>query len=192
MLRRSLSYAKIVQIAVNTKRKPQRLQKLLPSTATGHYSTKSLKMTQLNLPPFKARLSGTPDSPKIFDMLRRKYVALTPEESVRQHFIHFLVDHKGYPAALLANELPLTCGNKQLRADTVLYDRELHPKMIIEYKAPTIKITQRVFDQITAYNILLNVDYLVVSNGIEHYCCKMDHSNRSYKFLSTIPDYKDL
>ena len=82
-------------------------------------------MTQLNLPPFKARLSGTPDSPKIFDMLRRKYVALTPEESVRQHFIHFLVDHKGYPAALLANELPLTCGNKQLRADTVLYDREL-------------------------------------------------------------------
>ena len=125
-------------------------------------------------------------------MLRRKYVALTPEESVRQHFIHFLVDHKGYPAALLANELPLACGNKQLRADTVLYDRELHPKMIIEYKAPTIKITQRVFDQITAYNILLNVDYLVVSNGIEHYCCKMDHNNRSYKFLSTIPDYKDL
>ena len=125
-------------------------------------------------------------------MLRRKYVALTPEESVRQHFIHFLVDHKGYPAALLANELPLTCGNKQLRADTVLYDRELHPKMIIEYKAPTIKITQRVFDQITAYNILLNVDYLVVSNGIEHDSCKLDHRNRSYKFLSTIPDYKDL
>lgn len=149
-------------------------------------------MTQLNLPEYQMRLSGTADSPKVFDILRRKYVALTPEESVRQHFVHFLIEHKGYPSALLANEVALSCGSKQLRADTVLYDRELRPRMIIEYKAPTIKITQRVFNQITAYNVLLHVDYLIVTNGLSHYCCKMNHSDRTYTFLSAIPTYSEI
>lgn len=150
------------------------------------------RMIRLNLPPFQIKLSGTQDSPKILDLLRRKYVALTPEEWVRQHFVHFLIERKGYPAALMGNEIALSCGNKQLRADTVLYDRELKARMIIEYKAPTIKITQRVFEQITAYNFLLHVDYLIVSNGLTHYCCKMDYESKSYTFLPTIPDYKDM
>ena len=150
------------------------------------------RMIQLNLPSFQMKLSGTQDSPKILDILRRKYVALTPEEWVRQHFVHFLIEHKGYPAALMGNEIPLACGNKQLRADTVLYDRELKARMIIEYKAPTIKITQRVFEQITAYNFLLHVDYLVVSNGLTHYCCRMNYENKSYTFLPTIPDYGEM
>lgn len=112
-------------------------------------------MIRLNLPPFEMKISGTKQQPKILDILRRKYIALTPEEWVRQHFIHFLIEHKGYPAALLANEIQLQCGDKVLRADSVLYSRELQPRMIIEYKAPHIPITQKVFDQVSTYNLLL-------------------------------------
>lgn len=149
-------------------------------------------MIKLNIPSFQMKLSGTQERPKILDILRRKFVALTPEEWVRQHFIHFLIEHKGYPSALIANEVALSCGNKQLRADTVLYDRDLNARMIIEYKAPTIKITKRVFEQVTAYNFLLHVDYLIVSNGLTHYCCKMNYENNSYMLLTSIPDYKDI
>ncbi|MCI7251074.1 MAG: type I restriction enzyme HsdR N-terminal domain-containing protein [Prevotella sp.] len=149
-------------------------------------------MIKLNIPSFQMKLSGTQERPKILDILRRKFVALTPEEWVRQHFIHFLIEHKGYPSALMANEVALSCGNKQLRADTVLYDRDLNARMIIEYKAPTIKITKRVFEQVTAYNFLLHVDYLIVSNGLTHYCCKMNYENNSYMLLTSIPDYKDI
>lgn len=149
-------------------------------------------MIKLNIPPFQMKLSGTQERPKILDILRRKFVALTPEEWVRQHFIHFLIEYKGYPSALMANEVALSCGNKQLRADTVLYDRDLNARMIIEYKAPTIKITKRVFEQVTAYNFLLHVDYLIVSNGLTHYCCKMNYENNSYMLLTSIPDYKDI
>lgn len=149
-------------------------------------------MTRLNLPSFPIRLAGTQEKPKVFDILRSKYVALTPEEWVRQHFIHFLADHKGYPTALLANEVELTIGGKKLRCDSVLYSRDLKPRMIIEYKAPSIAISQKTFNQIFAYNTLLHADYLVVSNGISHYCCKIDYTNRSYSFLSDIPRYEDL
>lgn len=149
-------------------------------------------MIQLNLPDYPIRLSGTQKHPSIFDILRRKYVALTPEEWVRQHFIHFLINQKNYPVTLLANEIKLQVGNKTLRADSVLYDRELRPRMIVEYKAPHIPITQKVFDQISAYNMLLHVDYLVVSNGLQHYCCKMDYDNQKYLFLEDIPDYKKI
>ena len=129
---------------------------------------------------------------EVFDFLRRRYVALTPEEWVRQHFVHYLVEHKGYPKGLLANEMELRVGEKRLRCDTVLYNNVLQPLMIMEYKAPSVPITQRVFDQITAYNILLHVDYLVVSNGLQHYCCRMDYEGRSYTFLKEIPDYSML
>lgn len=149
-------------------------------------------MIQLNLPDYPIRLSGTQEHPSIFDILRRKYVALTPEEWVRQHFIHFLINQKNYPATLLANEIKLQVGNKTLRADSVLYDRELRPRMIVEYKAPHIPITQKVFDQISSYNMPLHVDYLVVSNGLQHYCCKMDYDNQKYLFLEDIPDYQNI
>lgn len=149
-------------------------------------------MTRLNLPPFEIKLSGTKAQPQIFDILRKKYIALTPEEWVRQHFVHFLVEHKGYPAALMANEIQLKVGEKTLRADSVLYSRELKPRMIIEYKAPHIPITQKVFDQISIYNMLLHVDYLVVSNGLQHYICKMDYNDKKYLFLEDIPDYEEL
>lgn len=149
-------------------------------------------MIPLNLPDYEIKLSGTPTKPTIFDILRRKYVALTPEEWVRQHFVHFLINHKGYPATLLANEVKLKIGDKHLRADTVLYSRELKPRIIIEYKAPHIAITQKVFDQITIYNMLLHVDYLIVSNGLQHYCCKMDYNYQKYLYLEDIPNYQEI
>lgn len=130
--------------------------------------------------------------PTIYDTLRRKYVKLTPEEWVRQHFVHMLVERKGYPGALMANEVALKVGEKQLRADTVLYDLRLRPRMIVEYKAPHVAITQAVFDQIATYNLLLRVDYLVVSNGLSHYCCRMDYENRQYRYLQDIPLYAEL
>ena len=149
-------------------------------------------MIPLNLPDYEIKLSGTPDKPTIFDVLRRKYIALTPEEWVRQHFIHFMIEQKGYPLSLLANEVKLKIGEKKLRADSVLYSTELKPRMIIEYKAPHINITQKVFDQITVYNMFLHVDYLIVTNGLQHYCCKMDYASKKYLFLKDIPDYKNI
>lgn len=149
-------------------------------------------MIQLNLPDYPIKLGGTPDMPTIYDTLRRKYVKLTPEEWVRQHFVHMLVERKGYPGALMANEVALKVGEKQLRADTVLYDSRLRPRMIVEYKAPHVAITQAVFDQIATYNLLLRVDYLVVSNGLSHYCCRMDYENRQYRYLQDIPPYAEL
>lgn len=149
-------------------------------------------MQELNLPKYEIRVSRQEGRLTIFDFLRRRYVALTPEEWVRQHFTHFLVGHKGYPKGLLANEVELTIGDKSLRCDSVLYDRELRPRMIIEYKAPHIKLTQKVFQQIATYNFLLHVDYLVVSNGMKHHCVKMDYDNQKYLFLDDIPDYEKI
>lgn len=128
----------------------------------------------------------------MFDILRRRYVALTPEEWVRQHFVHFLIQHKGYPTALLGNEIPLKVGLMQKRCDSVLYGRDTNPVMILEYKAPSVNITQKVFDQICRYNITLRVPYLVVSNGIQHYCCHVDYEKGTYSFLPDIPSYEDL
>lgn len=128
----------------------------------------------------------------IFDFLRQKWIVLTPEEWVRQHFTHFLVEHKGYPRTLMANEVTLHVGPVSRRADTVLYRRDLTAQMILEYKAPTVPITQKVFEQIGRYNIALRVDYLVVSNGLNHYCCRMDYAQHRYQYLSDIPPFREL
>lgn len=149
-------------------------------------------MLSLNLPVFDAKIAVRNGKKVIFDVIRRRYVALTPEEWVRQHFVHFLLTYKGYPQALMANEVQLQLNGTKKRCDTVLYWRDLTARMIIEYKAPEIEITQAVFDQITRYNMVLKVDYLVVSNGMRHYCCRMDYERNSYTFLKDIPDYSSL
>ena len=149
-------------------------------------------MYRLNLPPYQIKITEKGEKRHIFDFLRRKYVALTPEEWVRQHFVHFLVEHKGYPKGLLANEVELKVGEKRLRCDTLLYNKEAKPRMIIEYKAPTIQLQQKTFDQISVYNLLLKVDYLIVSNGLQHFCCKMDYAEQRYIFLKDVPDYEIL
>ena len=96
-------------------------------------------MIRLNLPSFDIKVSGSKQHPQILDVLRRKFITLTPEAWVRQHFVHFLIEHKGYPASLLANDIQLKGGDKVLRADSVLYSRELQPRMIIEYKEMCIR-----------------------------------------------------
>ena len=149
-------------------------------------------MYELNLPPFEIRIGGSREKPEIFDFLRRRFVKLTPEEWVRQHFVHWLVEYKGYPKGLLGNEIELRVGEKKLRCDSILYGNDAIPQMIIEYKAPTVALSQKVFDQISAYNLLLHVDYLMVSNGMEHYCCRMNYALNSYDFLQGIPDYEKI
>ncbi len=149
-------------------------------------------MSPLNLPPYPTKIVVRNGKNAIFDILRRRYVALTPEEWVRQHFVHFLIEHKHFPSALMGNEVSLSLNGMPKRCDTVLYTKELTPKMIIEYKAPHIEITQKVFTQISNYNLVLKVDYLIVSNGLKHYCCRMDYERQSYVFLPDIPDYSLL
>jgi hypothetical protein len=149
-------------------------------------------MKSMNVPSYDVKLRGTREKPEIFDFLRKRYVTLTPEEWVRQHFTHWLVEHKGYPQTLLGNEIELRVGEKRLRCDSILYGKAMQPRMIIEYKAPSIAITQKVFQQISTYNLLLHVDYLVVSNGLQHYCCRMDYERGQYEFLQEVPEYASL
>ena len=149
-------------------------------------------MLSLNLPTFAAKVKEKDGKHTIFDPVRRKYVALTPEEWVRQHFVNYLITHKGYPKELLANEVPLKI---KRNIQTMRFSRIqplLAPLMIVEYKAPTIEITSAVFDQIVRYNMVLHVRYLAVSNGISHFCCKIDYENLTYSFLEGIPEYKEL
>ncbi len=149
-------------------------------------------MLSLNLPTFEAKVKVKDGKRVIFDPVRCKFVALTPEEWVRQHFVNYLIQYKGYPKELMANEVSLKLNSTSKRCDTVLYDRFLTPLMIIEYKSPFVKITRAVFDQITRYNMALHVRYLVVSNGINHYCCKIDYKDLTYSFLKEIPAYGSL
>ena len=149
-------------------------------------------MPELNLPSFDKKVIQKEGKPFIFDIIRRQYVALTPEEWVRQHFVHFLISEKGYPQSLMANEVQLKLNGMSRRCDTVAYDRTLCPRVIVEYKAPTVNITQQVFDQICRYNMVLQVDYLIVSNGLAHYCCKVDNTTHTYAFLKDIPSYEEV
>ncbi len=149
-------------------------------------------MLPLNLPPCLLKISNDAGKYSVFDVLRKKYIALTPEEWVRQHFVHYLIEHKGFPQVLLANEVQIHLNATKKRCDTVLYRRDLSARLIVEYKAPSVEITQAVFDQITRYNMVLKVDYLIVTNGLQHYCCQIDYTRQAYCFLPEIPAYSEL
>ena len=128
----------------------------------------------------------------ILDPVRRKYVRLTPEEWVRQNFIQYLVNEGKYPAGLLGVEVMFRLNKLKRRVDILVHNRLGRPVMIVECKAPDVKIDDKVFDQIVCYNIGLRVPYIVVTNGIDHYACKIDHSTCKYEFLLVIPLYEDL
>jgi hypothetical protein len=149
-------------------------------------------MYQLNLPAFDIKVKKIDNKPAVFDKLRAKYVALTPEEWVRQHFVNYLVAEKGYPGSLIANEAQIELNGQKKRCDSVVYSKALQPLVIVEYKSPDVKITQDVFNQIVCYNIVLKVGYLIVSNGMNHYCCKMDYETQTFEYLKDIPAYTDL
>lgn len=147
---------------------------------------------RLNLPPADLRLRRDGGVLKVFDVLRRKYVTLTPEEYVRQHFVNYLTQTLGYPPSLCANESVVELNGTRRRPDTIVYGSDLRPFAIVEYKAPEVEITQEVFDQIARYNMVLRVRYLIVSNGMRHYCCVMDYDSMAYHFIPRIPDYAEL
>jgi type I site-specific restriction endonuclease len=147
-------------------------------------------MQELNLPSYSFKLKQDKDKTYVFDAIRKKYVLLTPEEWVRQHIIQFVIQEKKYPASLVAVEIGLKYNQLQKRADVLVYNTSGKPLLLIECKAPEVKITQDVFHQIALYNMTYKVAYLLVTNGLEHYCCVMDYANNTYQFLQDIPEYK--
>ena len=147
-------------------------------------------MQKLNLPTYNFKLKSSQNKTLIFDKLRKKYVVLTPEEWVRQHFVHFLIDQKKYPETLIAIEKQLTINNLKKRTDILIFNSDGKPEVIIECKAPSIKISQKTFDQIARYNLQLKAEFLIVTNGLTHFYCKMDFKNKTYIFLKNLPDYK--
>lgn len=149
-------------------------------------------MVALNLPAAPLRLQQKEGRTMVFDSVRKRYVALTPEEWVRQHFVHFLIEHKHYPEGRIGNEISLRVGDMNKRCDTVIYDRNARPLAIVEYKAPSVAITQRVFDQTWRYNMPLHVPYIIISNGLQHFCCKIDYATNQCKFLQDIPEYSQI
>jgi hypothetical protein len=147
-------------------------------------------MQKLNLPTYNFKFKSSENKTLIFDKLRKKYMVLTPEEWVRQHFVYFLIEEKKYPVSLIAIEKQLTINNLKKRSDILVFNTDGKPEIIVECKAPSIKITQAAFDQIARYNLKLKANYLIVTNGLEHFYCKMDFKNETYVFLKMIPDYK--
>lgn len=148
------------------------------------------ELPALALPAADIAVRAADNGPEVYDALRRKWVALTPEEWVRQNFTAFLVAHRGYPAGLLANEVGLRLNGTLKRCDGLVYDRRLRPLVVMEYKAPHVAITQKVFDQIARYNIVVGAPYLIVSNGMRHYCCRL--GSGGYSFLPDIPRYDEM
>lgn len=148
-----------------------------------------LNLPASDLPLRHSAVSGRPA--EVFDGLRQCWVALTPEEWVRQHFTAFLMSHRGFPSALMANEVALRLNGTLRRCDTIVYTKTLKPLCIIEYKAPTVELGQKVFDQIARYNMVLAAPYLMVSNGLRHFCMQCDDTGR-FSFMSDIPFYSQM
>ena len=149
-------------------------------------------MLALNLPKTELKVISKDGKQQVFDVLRRRFVVLTPEEWVRQQFVHFLIRHKGYPAECIGNEVSIALGATKKRCDTVIYGSHAEPLMVIEYKSPSVEITQKVFEQICRYNIKMKVEWLVVSNGLQHYCTRIDYENGTYQFVEDIPAFPSI
>ena len=154
-----------------------------------------MQLPRLNFPDYSFKLQRSTDerqSSKIFDIIRKKYVSLTPEEWVRQHLLHFLVNERKFPQSLVSVEKKLLINSLEKRTDVVIYSSSLKPILLAECKAPKIALTQAVFDQAARYNMTLNVAYFLITNGLESFICKIDHSTQSYAFLKDIPSYEEL
>lgn len=146
-------------------------------------------MQRLNLPEHHLKIKNSNGKEMVFDVIRKKFVVLTPEEWVRQHFINFLVKHKNYPQSLMAVEKQLIENGMARRFDLVAYNRKGKPFLIAEFKAPEVGITQKTFDQAVRYNMSLNVRYIVVSNGLQHFACEILYEQNSFTFLKDIPEF---
>jgi len=149
-------------------------------------------MLQLGLPQYKFSFKSKDDKTYIFDQQRKKYIRLTPEEWVRQNFIRYLVEEKKYPSALIAVEKEINVNGLKKRCDAIVYDFDAIPRIVIEFKAPHINISQATFDQAATYNSKLQLDYFIISNGFDHYFCKLDLQQNKYVFFDEIPPFNLL
>lgn len=148
-------------------------------------------MTQLNLPAYAFKVKKSDGKVWIFDGVRKKYIVLTPEEWVRQHFVNFLVLHHKYPKSLIRIEGSLEYNRLQKRSDILIYDRGGKPWMLIECKSSGIKLSQRAFNQVAIYNMTVGAKYLAVTNGLVHYCCLAPKSGETTDFLEEFPEFGD-
>lgn len=146
-------------------------------------------MHQLNFPKFDFRVKTTQNQLWIFDIIRKKFVVLGPEEWVRQHVLHYLIFIKKYPKSLITVEKQLLVNSLKKRCDLIVYDNTGQLTILVECKAPEIRITQQTFDQIARYNAAAKAQYLMVTNGLSHYYCIMDQEEEKYQFLNDIPDF---
>ena len=146
-------------------------------------------MKALRLPPANFRVKNTEKGRLIFDPIRKKFVHLQPEEWVRQHIIHWLIEFKKTPINLINVEKQLLIAGTTKRYDIVVYRPEGSIEIIVECKAPEVTIDQSVFDQIARYNLAARSKYLMVSNGMDHYFCTMDYENQRYNFIADLPEY---
>ena len=146
-------------------------------------------MQELNFPKFEYRFKSTENKVSIFDVIRKKFIILQPEEWVRQHCVHYLINSKKYPKSLINVEKELTINSLKKRYDIVVFNPDGTILLVVECKSYSVEINQDTFDQIARYNMALKADYLMVTNGLNHYYCQMDTENKRYTFLRDIPDY---
>ncbi len=147
---------------------------------------------ELNLPHFEIKTRISDGQRQVFDIIRKKYVILTPEEWVRQHFINYLITSKGYPAGLISVEMPVQINGMQQRADIVVHNKQGEPTLIVECKAPSVKLSNATYTQAARYNLMLRANMLVVTNGIQHFCSKIDLENKRFIPQANIPSYKEV
>jgi len=150
------------------------------------------ELMKLDFPEYKFRVRKAARGMEIFDIIRKRFVALTPEEWVRQHAIHFLNKERQIPLGRMNVEVALEASGLSRRADIVVFDNFGKSAAIVECKAPNVKITQDTFDQIARYNMALKASYLIVTNGLTHFCCYIDIEKQSYYFVEIIPDYQTM
>ena len=146
-------------------------------------------MQKLNFPKIDIKSKVVDESIQVFDIVRKKYLILTPEEWVRQHVIHYLISQKKYPKGLMQIEKLISYNNLKTRADIVVYNNKSVPLLLVECKAPSVKINKNAFDQIAKYNYELKAKYLYVTNGLKHYCCEINYLSGDINFLNEIPKF---
>ena len=151
-------------------------------------------MQQLNLPKYDFNIKKNRNSIgfKIFDEFRKKFVVLTPEEWVRQNFCKYLITEKDFPVSMIAVEISLAIYNLKKRADIVIYDKFGKIRFLIECKSPNIEINQKTFEQILRYDMQFDSEYLILTNGMIHFCCKINKIENKVLYLKNIPNYKDI
>lgn len=146
-------------------------------------------MQQLNFPETEFRFKSSENNIRIFDIIRKKFVVLSPEEWVRQHVVHWLIEHKNYPRSLINVEKQLIINGMRKRYDIVVFHSDGSIDILVECKSSSVEITQEVFDQIARYNLTANAEYLMVTNGLQHFFCQIDIVGEKYSFLPQIPDF---